>query len=792
MKHATAFTFEELESTCELAVAMPIDLFPPGDPDMVESNSSNNRADQPLVFSFSDGFHDRMQLGNKGANLVTMTETGFPVPQGFVVTISAFKSHMANGSLPESEIDDHVAKLEKLTGKTFGADLLVSVRSSGPVSMPGMMDTDLNISDRGKMLRSIHNIFESWNGARAREYRRLNKIPEDLGTAAIVQAMVFGNADERSGTGVLFTRNPNTGEDELFGEYLASAQGEDIVSGSRTPVSLDELRKLQPEIYRQLFDEVKRLERHFKDMQDIEFTIESGKLYILQTRGGKRTGLSAVRIAVDMAEEGLLTRQEALMRVTAHEIESTLHSRIEDPDSLTPILQGLPAAPGAVSGRVIFEPELAVVEAKSGPVVLVRPETAPDDIHGIAVASGVLTARGGYSSHAAIVTRAMGKPCITGAEGVEVDVENAVMRIGELEVKAGDTITIDGASGLAYLGEAPMIDGTASEFTERLLEWADSKRKIGVWANADTPRAIESAKMFGAEGIGLLRTERQFNTPESLAAIREFAIAESDDEERHALETLFEIQRKDFVEIFRLLNGIPAIVRLMDLPLHEFLSEQYAQSSERASSKREELAEVNPMMGHRGVRLGITRPGLYKMQVAAIQAALKEVPADVRVMVPQVISPSELLEVKQSIDHEGIKVGVMVETARACVVAKDLAKHAAFFSFGTNDLTQAVLSFSREDAEQKFLGEYLEKGILPHNPFVSLDRDGVVPMMQMAVAGARELDPEFSIGVCGEHGGDPESVKIAHSIGVTYVSCSPFRIPGARLAAAQAALEQRS
>jgi len=655
-----------------------------------------------------------------------------------------------------------------------------------------MMDTVLNIADSETLYQSVKEIFESWYSPRAIEYRRINDLPGDLGTSAIIQAMVMGDAGERCGTGVLFTRNPNDGVDELFGEYMENAQGEDLVSGARTPEPLSKLKDTMPEIYDELVDKVKSLEKHYSEMQDIEFTIEHGKLYILQTRTGKRTGPAAVRIAVELANEGLITREGAILRVTPAELELMLHESIDRPERFEPFLRGLAAAPGSVTGHVIFDTMEAAAKATEMKVILVRPETTPDDIHGIAAAHGVLTSRGGLSSHAAIVTRAMGKPCVTGAEDADVNVEAGTLTVGDTVVKHGDLITMDGASGAVYLGELPMIEGSTTEELDVLLGWADKVRRLGTWANGETPDMVAAAQKFGAEGIGLARTERQFSEPESLRAIRRFILADSDEERTQALKVLHGLQKQDFIALFKQLDGMPVIVRLLDLPLHEFLPEELGRTDPQVAERRAELAEVNPMMGHRGVRLGITHPELYKMQVDAIQEARAEVAADVRVMIPQVLGPEEVREVKKHINSAGIKVGVMMETARACLVAGEMVKETDFFSFGTNDLTQATFSFSREDAEGKFLSAYLEKGVLQDNPFEVLDADGVGKLMDMAVKAARAAKPDFHIGICGEHGGNPRSIEIAHRIGLTYVSCSPYRIPIARLAAAQAVLKEKA
>lgn len=741
------------------------------------------------VYAFSEGVEDRNQLGNKGANLVTMTRLGMPVPPGFVVSIDAYHRFTGSGELPVAQIDEALTALEAATGRKFGDGLSVSVRSSGPVSMPGMMDTVLNVADRDTLLHSIRDILGSWSSDRAVAYRDLNDIPHDLGTAAIVQAMVMGNSGEHSGMGVLFTRDPNTGENELFGEYLANAQGEDIVSGTRTPEPLSGLRKQQPEVYAELHRHVKALEAYFRDMQDIEFTVEDGVLYILQTRSGKRTGQAAVRIAVEMMREGLIRRDEAVMNVSPDQVRTFLHSRIDRPERFTPVVTGLAAAPGAVSGRVVFDNTEARTQSQLGPIILVRPETIPDDIQGIAAAAGVFTARGGLSSHAAIVTRAMGKPCVCGAENADVDPVAGVLRVGDSEFHRGDVLTIDGSSGHVYAGELPLIAGEPTGEMEELLKVADGIRRLGVWANADTPEMVAQAQQFGAEGIGLLRTERQFSTPESLAAIRRFILSDTDSERADALDALRNLQRDDFIAIFRQLDGMSVIVRLLDIPLHEFIPQSMDTGDARSEHRREELAEINPMMGHRGVRLAISFPELYRMQVDAIQEAKAVVDARVSVMIPQVITRQEAIEIKSHINHTGLRIGVMIETVRACMRAGRLAETVDFFSFGTNDLTQAVFSFSREDAEKEFLTTYLDKQILEDNPFEVLDAKGVGRLMDTAVYWARRASPTIQIGVCGEHGGEPRSIAIFHAIGVNYVSCSPYRVPVARLAAAQATIQ---
>ncbi|MBN2098464.1 MAG: pyruvate, phosphate dikinase [Dehalococcoidia bacterium] len=738
-----------------------------------------------------------MLLGNKGANLVTMTRIGLPVPPGFVISIEAYKEYKRTGRLPIADIEDALQWLEGHTGRRLGNGLMVSVRSSAPVSMPGMMDTLLNVSSKAHMVSAVKKIFGSWDNLRAVEYRRLHNIPRDIGTSAVVQAMVMGNRDDRSGTGVVFTRNAITGEPHLFGEYIGQAQGEDLVSGSRTPSPIQELRSAMPEAYAELEKLAHTLENHFHEMQDVEFTVESGTLYLLQTRSGKRSGQAAVKIAVDMAKEGLISREEAVLRVKPEELKALLHKRIQSVEKHEPLAHGLNAAPGAAAGKVVFHPiEALRLAEKSEKVILVRPETSPDDIQGIAAADGVLTSRGGLTSHAAIVTRAMGKPCICGAEEIKIDLKAEQFEVRGHVVHKGMEITIDGTSGAVYLGTLPLEEVEVTEELRELLSWADGFRRLGVRANADTADMIKLAKTFGCEGIGLCRTERQFNAPERLSAIREYIMARTPSEKAEALEILRGFQEEDFAAIFRELEGLPIIIRLLDLPLHEFLPSETDTDVPRVREMVRELREVNPMIGHRGVRLGVTNPEIYRMQVEAICQAKSVVEPEVKVnaavMIPQVITVQELLWVKKQVKAAGLRVGVMMETVRACMRAGKLAHEADFFSFGTNDLTQAVYSFSREDAEKKFLATYLRLGILQDNPFEIVDVKGVGRLMETAIMWARRNKKEIEIGVCGEHGGEPRSIRFFHQIGLDYVSCSAFRIPVARLVAAQAALQEKA
>ena len=746
------------------------------------------------VYQFTDTCEDKNLLGNKGANLVTMAKLKLPVPPEFVVSIDAYKEYKRSGELPLEEIELAIMFLEQQTGKKLGDGLAVSVRSSAPTSMPGMMDTMLDIKEPSALLSSIKIVFDSWENPRAAEYRRIHHIPADLGTAVIVQAMVFGDLNEQSGTGVMFTRNPSSGERVLFGEYLGKAKGEDLVSGRRTPQPISSLNSQMPELYSQLEEVASILENHFHDMQDVEFTIEAGHLYILQTRSGKRSGQAAIKIAVDMANEGLISREEAITRISADDVRAFLHRRIEYAEEFTPIAQGLGAAPGATTAAVVFHP-LEAVEAKqrNERVILVRPETSPDDIQGISAAVGVLTSRGGLTSHAAIVTRAMGKPCICGAEEVKIDPKSEQFEARGQIVKKGEVVTIDGNAGNVYLGALPLVEAEGTPELAEILSWADSFTRLKVKANADTVDTIALARKFGADGIGLCRTERQFNAPERLAAIRSFILAGTKTQRAEALGLLRSLQKEDFVTIFRELQGMPIIIRLLDLPLHEFLPLEEETSAPDLKERIRELRETNPMLGHRGVRLAVTSPEIYQMQIDAIADACAEVEVDVDVsiMVPQVITLQELLWVKKMVNDKGLKLGVMMETVRACMRAGWLAKVADFFSFGTNDLTQAVYSFSREDAEKKFLSTYLEAGILKDNPFLILDVKGVGRLMETAISWGRKEKPTLEIGVCGEHAGEPRSIKFLHSIGVDSVSCSPFRIPIAKLAAAQAVIEEK-
>jgi len=745
------------------------------------------------IYSFHGDCEDKAILGNKGANLVIMTKLGLPVPAGFVVSVQGYNEYKKSGRLPEKEVAQALADMEKEVHAKLGKGLQISVRSSAPVSMPGMMDTVLNITGLSEMRAAIRRIFDSWDNIRAIEYRRLNHISSDSGTAAVVQAMVFGNKDSKSGTGVVFSRNPSTGEKGLFGEYIECAQGEAIVSGTKTPVPVSQLASLMPDIYKELEKKVDFLEGHFRNMQDVEFTVEARKLYILQTRSGKRSGQAAVKIAVDMVHDGLITVEEAILRLKPDDLRALLHKHIKSTKSQAPLTRGLAAAPGAVSGQIVFTVvESMVMAKKSIPSILVRQETSPDDIQGIAAADGVLTSRGGLTSHAAIVTRAMGKPCVCGAEDIEIDPEKKQFTCKGQILHHGDTITIDGTTGNVYMGTLPLEEGGMIKEFEELLTWMDGAKRLGVRANADIPEMVERALKLGAEGIGLCRTERQFNGPERLSAIREYIMAETAGEKGRALEHLSKLQKEDFIALFKELKGLPIIIRLLDLPLHEFLPSEKDTTDEKTKQRITELKEINPMLGHRGVRVAVTNPEVYRMQVEAVEAARKEVPADVSIMIPQVITSQELIMIKKGCtEGSTIKVGTMMETVRACMRAGRLSEVADFLSFGTNDLTQAVYSFSREDAEKKFLSTYLQVGILENNPFEIIDIKGVGRLMETAIFWARRARKDIPIGVCGEHAGEPTSIRFFHAINIDYVSCSPFRVPIAKLIAAQAAIEQK-
>lgn len=875
-----------------------------------------------FVFNFKEGSAAMKNLlGGKGANLAEMMRIGLPVPPGFTVTTKACSRYFKEGEkIPEDIVEEifaHLGELEETMGKKLGSrknPLLVSVRSGAPVSMPGMMDTILNLGlndesveglyestgnrrfafdcyrrfiqmfsnvvlgvehdkferiiesvkrkrkaefdtelddrdweevikhykdlilketrgefpqDPGKQLMmAVEAVFRSWNNQRAIIYRRINKIPDDLGTAVNVQSMVFGNMGNDSGTGVAFTRNPSTGEKHFYGEFLLNAQGEDVVAGIRTPKNIEELKELMPEVYEQLINVSNLLERHYKDMQDIEFTVEKGKLYLLQTRNGKRTAQAAVKIAVDMAKEGLITKKEALMRVSPEQVASLLHSRIDPSAKVEIIAKGLPASPGAAWGQVVFSPDEAENLGHQGiKVILVRTETTPDDIQGIVAAQGVLTSRGGMTSHAAVVARGMGKPCVCGCDSISIDYVNEEFKAGGITVKKGEVISIDGSTGNVILGKVKMIDPVLSEEFKELLCWADEIRKLSVRTNADTPKDAEVARNFGAEGIGLCRTEHMFMDQQRLPYVQEMIIAETVEEREKALSVIQKFQEEDFEGIFRAMEGLPVTIRLLDPPLHEFLpkEEELVEEINELKQKGEKellrekqevlkrvrsLKEFNPMLGLRGCRLGIVYPEIYDMQIRAIfNAACRLAKKGIKVLpeveIPLVSNVNELKKLtervreiaKRIMEEEGIKieykVGTMLELPRACLIADELARYAEFFSFGTNDLTQTTYGLSRDDAEAKFLPYYINNKILNEDPFIVLDRDGVGALMKIAVEKGRKVNREILIGICGEHGGEPNSIEFCNEIGLDYVSCSPFRVPVARLAAAHAVLKER-
>jgi pyruvate,orthophosphate dikinase len=880
------------------------------------------------VYRFGDGKAEgsaamRSLLGGKGANLAEMANLGLPVPPGFTITTEVCTHYYANNRSYPPELQQQVKaaldEVARVARRKFGdADnpLLVSVRSGGRASMPGMMDTVLNLGlndatvealakqsgdrrfawdsyrrfiqmyadvvlgvehhhfeeileawkdEKGQVLDTdlsaadwieivkryharveeesgkpfpqdpheqlwgaIGAVFGSWMNQRAVTYRRLHHIPESWGTAVSVQAMVFGNMGEDSATGVAFTRNPSTGAHELYGEFLVNAQGEDVVAGIRTPQDLTEaartkagsdkpaLESLMPKTFKQLTDVFARLESHYRDMQDVEFTIERGKLFMLQTRSGKRTAKAALRIAVEMANEGVITRDEAVARIDPAALEQLLHPTI-DPDAARTILaSGLPASPGAASGEIVFSADEAeALKAQGKKVILVRVETSPEDIHGMHAAEAILTTRGGMTSHAAVVARGMGKPCVSGAGTIRVDFAKKTMTVGGKTLKAGDVITVDGTAGQVLIGSVAMLEPELSGEFSVLMSWADEKRTLGVRANADTPADARTARAFGAEGIGLCRTEHMFFDADRILAVREMILADDEKGRRAALAKLLPMQRADFVALFEIMKGLPVTIRLLDPPLHEFLPHSEAEIAEVAKStgtsadklreRAQELAEFNPMLGFRGCRIAIAYPEIAEMQARAIFEAAVEAghrtgaPVVPEVMVPLIATKAEFDLVKARIDamaqavsaEMGAKlnyqVGTMIELPRACLRAAEIAETAEFFSFGTNDLTQTTFGISRDDAAS-FLNAYTAKGILATDPFVSIDREGVGELVKIGVERGRSVRKDLKVGICGEHGGDPASVAFCAEIGLDYVSCSPFRVPIARLAAAQAAL----
>ncbi len=880
------------------------------------------------IYFFEEGGKEMKDLlGGKGAGLAEMTKIGLPVPPGFTITTEACKEYIKNEKFPEGlwdQVLESMKKLEEKTGKIFGDmnnPLLVSVRSGAAISMPGMMDTVLNVGlndstviglknktnnerfaydayrrliqmfgkivlnisgnlfdealenkkikynakndvdlngkalmelveefkkiiksqgkefpqDPYKQLElSIKAVFESWNNERAKVYRKINNIPEDLGTAVSIVTMVFGNMGFDSATGVAFTRNPSTGEKELFGEYLPNAQGEDVVAGIRTPKPIKDLEKEIPQAYKELVRSAEILEKHYRDAQDIEFTIEKGKFYLLQTRSAKRNAKAAVKIAVDMFHEGMISKEEMILRLEPSHVDQLLHPQVDDRVKKTVIAKGLAASPGAGIGKVVFDPDTAVsLSSKGEKVVLVRPETMADDVHGIAVSQGVVTSRGGMTSHAAVVARSMGKPAVVGSEEIKIDMRAKVFESNGYTVHELDTITVDGTSGLVYLGEVPVVMPELSNELKEFLKYCDEIRVLGVRANANTPSEAKLAREMGAQGIGLARTERMFLGSDRLPIMQAMIMSKTTEERKEHLNKLLDMQVKDFVEFFRIMDGFPVIIRLLDPPLHEFLPKQVelineinelkmkiknAESLKAMDQIIEEInqkelllktvnsiAEFNPMIGFRGCRVGISYPEIYEMQVRAIIRAAVKVKEEGKNVIPEIMIPlvgigeelkilrERLITVAEEENKGRIKYmfGTMIEVPRGALVANEIAKYADFFSFGTNDLTQMTFGFSRDDVEATFLNKYLELNILKHNPFEVLDRDGVGELMKIAKEKGRSTNLRLEIGICGEHGGDPSSIEFCHIIGLDYVSASPYRIPIARLAAAQAAIRYK-
>jgi len=876
------------------------------------------------VYFFDEGNEEMKSiLGGKGTGLAEMTRIGLPVPQGFTISTEVCIEYYKNNcQYPEGlkeQIDDKLNQLEKISQKKLGDSenpLLVSVRSGAAISMPGMMDTVLNLGLNDITVQGIikktnnerfaydsfrrfiqmfgnvvlgieHDKFEhlleeikkelkveldteincaglkklvanykdlvkkeigkdfpqdpkvqlemaitavlnSWNNKRAITYRKINKIPDNLGTAVTIQEMVFGNMGDDSGTGVGFTRNPSTGEKEYYGEYLLNAQGEDVVAGIRTPLHLLNLNRDLPEVYQELTSVVHLLEKNYRDVQDYEFTIEKLKLYLLQTRTGKRTAQAAVKIAVDMVEEGIITEEEAILRVEPNQLNQLLHKRIDPKAKSKIIATGLPASPGAAYGKVVFTADEAEKLGKEGEmVILVRAETTPDDIHGMVEAQGVLTSRGGMTSHAAVVARGMGKSCVAGCSALNIDTKKERLSVENIIIKKGEFITIDGGQGEVFLGKVPTIDPEMSEEFKTLLSWADKIKRLGVYANANTPEDAQKARELGAEGIGLTRTEHMFMAQDRLPIMQEMIIADTKKSRAEALKKLLPMQKGDFVGILKAMEGLPVIIRLLDPPLHEFLPNledilievntlrlKNADSDELAEkelllTKIESLHEMNPMLGLRGCRLGLLYPEIYEMQIEAIiEAAIELTKQGVKVkpeiMIPLISHINEfkpICEKARKIANEKIKsagvkleykVGTMIELPRAALTADKIAEEAEFFSFGTNDLTQTTFGISRDDAEGKFLLKYVEDKILEDNPFEILDREGVGKLVELGTNLGRKTRPELEVGICGEHGGEPHSVEFCHSVGLNYVSCSPFRVPIARLAAAQAVVKEKN
>ena len=870
------------------------------------------------VYSFNEGSKEmKSLLGGKGANLAEMTKIGLPVPPGFTITTQACNDYYENNKTIKQEIIDQIegklSSLEKDLKKQLGSEenpLLVSVRSGAVISMPGMMDTILNLGLNDKtvialakatnnerfaydsyrrfiqmfsdvamevpkykfenvldnykeennfkfdtdltcehlksiveeykaiykkevgedfpqdpkkqLMLAVEAVFKSWNNPRAIVYRRLNDIDNNLGTAVNIQSMVFGNMGDTSGTGVAFTRDPATGENKLLGEYLINAQGEDVVAGIRTPQPIDTLKEVMPEIYKQFIDTVKTLEHHYKDMQDVEFTIENGRLFFLQTRNGKRTAASAINVAVDLVEEGLITKEEAIMRIEPKQLDQLLHPKFEDKalKEATVLTKGLPASPGAGSGKIYFSAEDALEASKTGEkVILVRQETSPEDIEGMVCSEGILTARGGMTSHAAVVARGMGKCCVAGCGEIKVDEAAKEVRKDDLVLKEGDFISLDGSTGIVYLGDVAKSKAAMTGNFEKLMNWVDETRNMKVRTNADNPRDAKAAVDFGAEGIGLCRTEHMFFDEDRIPAVRKMILSNTVEDRVEALDKLLPMQQQDFVDIYKVMGDRPVNIRLLDPPLHEFLPHDDETINELAKDmnipakeirKRiVDLSEFNPMLGHRGCRLAVTYPEIAVMQTKAIINAAIEVNkyglnVQPEIMIPLVGAINEFRNVKNTIVETANKiieennvdlkytVGTMIEIPRACLIADEIAREADFFSFGTNDLTQMTFGYSRDDAG-KFLNEYVDKEILEKDPFQTLDQDGVGKLVKMAATLARqEKGDNIKLGICGEHGGDPSSVEFCYKTGLNYVSCSPYRIPIARLAAAQATIKNKS
>jgi len=875
------------------------------------------------VYFFDEGNKDMKKLlGGKGANLAEMTKMGIPVPKGFTITSEACIEYTNDKKFPEGlleQIDKNLRTLEKNAGKIFGDPenpLLVSVRSGAAISMPGMMDTILNLglnentiqgiisktkderfaydsyrrfiqmfgnvvmgikseffeeilemikekqkveidadidteglkeivrkykelvkketgrefpdNPKQQLNMAIEAVFSSWDNKRAITYRKINKIPDDLGTAVNVQEMVFGNMGYDSGTGVGFTRNPSTGEKENYGEYLLNAQGEDVVAGIRTPKHLDELKNDMPKVYDELIKTVKILENNYKDVQDYEFTIEKNKLYLLQTRTGKRTTQAALKIAVDMVKEGIINKETAVMRIEPIQLNQLLHRRIDPEADITVIAKGLPASPGAASGKVVFTADEAEEMGGNGEdVILVRTETTPDDIHGMVASKGTLTSRGGMTSHAAVVARGMGMPCVAGCSDIAINSGKGIFTIkNDQVVKKGEYITIDGGTGNVYKGKVPMIEPKMSEEFKLLLSWADEIRKLGVYANADTPEDAQKARDLGAEGIGLCRTEHMFMAPERLPIVQAMIISDTKKARQEQLDKLLPMQKSDFLGILKAMQGLPVIIRLLDPPLHEFLPNfeetlvnvtklRLEKPQNKAELDKQEkilerirmLQEMNPMLGLRGCRLGLLYPEIYEMQVRAIIEASVELQDNginikPEIMIPLIGHINELKPIynktkqiaEKIIKDKNVKleykVGTMIELPRAALTADEIAEYAEFFSFGTNDLTQTTFGISRDDAEGKFLLKYVEEGILKENPFEVLDVDGVGKLVRTGTELGRKTRPDLEVGICGEHGGEPSSVEFCHKVGLNYVSCSTFRVPIARLSAAHAVLKE--